>query len=130
MGSEMCIRDSNSRALEILNRYKGRTQKNLILPFISSQKYNDAIKEIFAVCGITRNVTVIDSITGKEIQRPINEVASSHMARRCFVGNLYQKVKDPNLIASMSGHVEGSKAFARYRAIDDEIKKEVVKLID
>lgn len=120
----------NSRALEILNRYKGRTQKNLILPFISSQKYNDAIKEIFAVCGITRNVTVIDSITGKEIQRPINEVASSHMARRCFVGNLYQKVKDPNLIASMSGHVEGSKAFARYRAIDDEIKKEVVKLID
>lgn len=120
----------NSRALEILNRYKGRTQKNLILPFISSQKYNDAIKEIFTVCGITRNVTVVDSVTGKEIQRPINEVASSHMARRCFVGNLYQKVQDPNLIASMSGHAEGSKAFARYRAIDDKVKKEVIKLID
>ena len=120
----------NSRALEILNRYKGRTQKNLILPFISSQKYNDAIKEIFTVCGITRNVTVVDSVTGKEIQRPINEIASSHMARRCFVGNLYQKVQDPNLIASMSGHAEGSKAFARYRAIDDKVKKEVIKLID
>ncbi|WP_148229802.1 hypothetical protein [Bacteroides helcogenes] len=72
----------------------------------------------------------MDSVTGKEVQRPINEVASSHMARRCFVGNLYQKVKDPNLIASMSGHAEGSKAFARYRAIDDKVKQEVVSLID
>lgn len=120
----------NSRALEILNRYKRKKTKGLILPFISSQKYNDAIKEIFVICGITRNVTVIDSITGREIQRPINEVASSHMARRCFVGNLYKRVKDPNLIASMSGHTEGSKAFSRYREIDDEVKKEVIKLID
>lgn len=120
----------NNRAMEILNRYKGNTKKGLILPFISSQKYNDAIKEIFTICGVTRNVTVVDSITGKEVQRPINEVASSHMARRCFVGNLYQKVQDPNLIASMSGHAEGSKAFARYRAIDKDTKKKVVSLID
>jgi len=120
----------NSRAMEILSRYKGNAKAGLILPFISSQKYNDAIKETFTVCGITRNVTVIDSVSGKEVQRPINEVASSHMARRCFVGNLYQKVKDPNLIASMSGHAEGSKAFARYREINDDVKKEVVSLID
>lgn len=120
----------NNRAMEILNRYKGNTKKGLILPFISSQKYNDAIKEIFTVCGVTRNVTVVDSITGEEVQRPINKVASSHMARRCFVGNLYQKIQNPNLIASMSGHAEGSKAFARYRAIDKDTKKKVVSLID
>lgn len=116
--------------MDILNRYKGNTKAGLILPFISSQKYNDAIKEIFTACGITRNVTVIDSVTGREVQRPINELASSHMARQCFVGNLYQRVKDPNLIASMSGHAEGSKAFARYREINDSVKKEVVSLID
>lgn len=52
------------------------------------------------------------------------------MARRCFVGNLYKKVKDPNLIGALSGHVEGSKAFARYREIDEEMKKEVVSLIE
>ncbi len=120
----------NSRAMNILSRYKGNTKAGLILPFISSQKYNDAIKEIFTACGITRNVTVIDSVTGKEVQHPINELANSHMARRCFVGNLYQRVKDPNLIASMSGHAEGSKAFARYREINDSVKKEVVSLID
>ncbi len=119
----------NDRAIKILNRYKGKGLKK-ILPFISQQKYNDAIKEIFTVCGITRNVTVTDSVTGEEVQRPINKVASSHMARRCFVGNLYQKVQDPNLIASMSGHAEGSKAFSRYRAINQETKKKVVSLID
>ena len=101
-----------------------------MFPFISRQKYNDDIKDIFRLCGVTRLVTVIDSVTGDEIQRPINEIASSHMARRTFVGNLYKQVKDPNLIASMSGHTEGSKAFNRYREIDDDLKKEVVSLIN
>lgn len=75
-------------------------------------------------------VTILNPTTGKEEKRPINEVASSHMARRTFIGNLYKKVKDPNLVSSLSGHTEGSKAFARYREIDDEIKKEVVSLIE
>ena len=114
----------------LIGKYAGVDTKGRLFPFISPQKYNDDIKDIFRLCGVTRLVTVIDSVTGKETQRPINEVASSHMARRCFVGNLYKKVKDPNLIASMSGHAEGSRAFARYREIDDEVKKEVVSLID
>lgn len=29
----------------------------------------------------------------------------------------------------MSGHIKGSKAFARYRQIDDEIKQSVIELI-
>ena len=57
------------------------------------------------------------------------EIASSHLARRTFVGNLYRKVKDPNLVGALSGHKEGSKAFARYRTIDDEMKKELVNLL-
>ena len=120
----------NERAAALLKRYKGADPKGRIFPFISAQKYNDSIKEVFRLSGVTRKVTTIDSITGKEVQKPINEVASSHMARRTFVGNLYKKVKDPNLIASMSGHAEGSKAFNRYREIDDELKREVVSLID
>ena len=38
-------------------------------------------------------------------------------------------VKDPNLVGALSGHKEGSKAFARYRTIDDEMKKELVNLL-
>ena len=45
-------------------------------------------------------------------------------------GNLYKKVKDPNLVGSLSGHTEGSKAFARYRDIDEEMKTDLVKLLE
>ncbi len=92
-------------------------------------KYNDAIREIMTRAGITRMVTIINSSTRMEEKKHINELASSHLARRTFIGNLYKQVKDPNLIASMSGHVQGSKAFIRYRTIDDDIKKELIELI-
>ena len=52
------------------------------------------------------------------------------MARRTFIGNMYKKVKDPNLVGSLSGHAEGSKAFSRYREIDDDIKRELVNMIE
>lgn len=75
-------------------------------------------------------VTKLNALTREEEKCPINEVASSHMARRTFCGNLYKKVKDASLVASLSGHVDGSKSFARYRDIDEDTKKELVKLID
>jgi integrase len=82
------------------------------------------------LAGITRMVTILDPVTREEVKRPIYEVASSHMARRTFVGNLYKHVKDPNLVSKLSGHAEGSKAFARYRDIDDDMAKELVKMLE
>lgn len=119
----------NATAREIIARYAHAAWPKL-LPFISPQKYNDDIKDVFTLAGLTRRVTVLDPLTRKEVKRPLNEVASSHLARRTFIGNLYRQVKDPNLIASMSGHAEGSKAFARYRAIDDDMKAELVELLE
>jgi hypothetical protein len=58
---------------------------------------------------------------------PINEIASSHMARRTFIGNAYLKVSDPNLIGKMSGHAEGSRAFTRYRKIEDSTLEAIIK---
>lgn len=75
-------------------------------------------------------VTVRNPVTGADEQKPINEIASSHMARRTFIGNLYKKVKGPSLAASLSGHTDGSRAFARYREIDMEMKRELVEMID
>ena len=118
------------RAKDILDRYKGEDSEGRILPFIGSQKYNVAIKKIFKECGITRIVTILNPTTGEEEQRPINEIASSHLARRTFVGNLYKKVKDPNLVGALSGHKEGSRAFSRYRDIDDDMKKELIGLME
>lgn len=119
----------NKIAAEIVKRYKDKTRAAL-LPFVSAQKYNDAIKEAFTLAGLTRPVTVLDPLTRQEVQRPLNEIASSHLARRTFVGNLYKQVKDPNLIAKLSGHVEGSRAFARYRDIDEDMRKDLVKLLE
>ena len=74
-------------------------------------------------------VPVLDTITRKTEMKPICDVASSHMARRTFVGNLYKQVKDPNLVGKLSGHAEGSRAFARYRDIDDEMISDMTKLL-
>jgi len=119
----------NATAKEIVERYAD-TEREALLPFISEQKYNVAIKKIFTQARITRRVTIINPTTGEEERRPINEIASSHLARRTFIGNLYKKVKDPNLIGALSGHKEGSKAFARYRDIDEDMRKELVDMLE
>ena len=119
----------SEQAAAIVERYAG-TRGPELLPFISPQKYNDAIKTICLAARIRRIVTVLDPLTRQELKRPVYEVASSHLARRTFVGNLYRQIKDPALIGSMTGHVEGSRAFARYRDIDDDIKTEIVKLLE
>ena len=128
----------NDRATAILAKYKNvdlseyasKKNRRPLLPFISAQKYNEAIKAIFRTCGINRLVVVLNPVTDEQESKPLYEVAHSHMARSCFVGNLYNQIQDPNLISSMSGHVEGSREFARYRKIERETKKKAVDLIN
>ena len=85
---------------------------------------------MFLAAGLTRPVVVYNPTTSEQEIRPLNEVASSHLARRCFVGNLYKQVKGPNLVGALSGHKEGSKAFARYREIDKDIKRDALKVFE
>lgn len=121
-------------ALAVLNwQYRLKKAEGIstrdFITFISAQKYNDYIKVVLTKCGITRLVTVLNPITRKEEKQPINEIGSSHMARRTFIANIYNKVPDPNVIGSMTGHVEGSRAFARYRTIEEEVKKSLVDIL-
>jgi site-specific recombinase XerD len=118
----------NSIALEIIDRYRDDERESL-MPFISEQKYNLAIKEMFTFAKLTRMVTVVNPTTREEEKQPLNLIASSHLARRCFVGNLYKQVKDQNLVGSLTGHKEGTKSFARYREIDEEMKTDLVNLL-
>lgn len=117
-------------ALELIKKYEGVDKKGRLFPFISAQRYNDNIRKIVKACGIDRMVIVRNSLTGENELKPIFEVASSHMARRTFVGGLYEEIKDPNIIAKMSGHVEGSKAFNRYRDISDNTLMDALKNIN
>lgn len=116
----------NDRALRLIEKYKGIDEAGRLFPYITPQRYNDAIKRVLTECGVTRMVQVLNPTTGEPENKPINEIASSHMARRTFVGTAYKIVSDPNIIGKMSGHVEGSRAFLRYRDIDEDILKDVL----
>ena len=119
----------NSVAQEIVDRYAGLPGDQL-LPFDSSERYNVSIKTVFEKAGVTYLVTKLDTVSRTEVKVPINEIASSHMARRTFIGNIYKLVKDPNLVSALTGHVEGSRAFTRYRTIDIDMKKDLVKILE
>lgn len=109
-------------AIEILKRYEGKDAKYLF-PLHDMQKYNKGLRKSMQLAGIDRIVTTRNPKTGESEQHRICDIASRHMARRTVIGNLYKKVKDPNLVGKLSGHVEGSKAFSRYRDIDDMIRE-------
>lgn len=117
------------KALKLVEKYKGVDKQGRLFPTTSTPIYNTAIKEIVKLCGIDRKVNKFNARTGKIELRPIYEVASSHMARRTFIGAAYKEVKDPSIVSAMSGHTEGSKAFARYREVDEDILKEVVEKV-
>ena len=119
----------NKMATAILERYADEDRKAL-LPFISDQKYNEAIKEIMTIAGITRNVVIRNSLTGEQEIRPINEIASSHMARRTFTHIIYKTFKDQALVSELTGHAPNSAAFARYREVDQELKRDMVSALD
>lgn len=119
----------NQTALEIIERYKADEDAPL-LPFVSDAYYNRAIKQCLKAAGITRTIIDWDSRLQRGVASPINEKATSQMARRTFIGCLHEQVKDPAIILDMSGHAENSRAVNRYRDIVDKVKAEAVALLD
>lgn len=116
------------KAIEILKKYK--LPDNRILPFISDQKYNDYLKELFKFVGINRKVEVLNKYTNQPEHILISDLVSSHLARRTFVGNLINKKVEMQFVTPMSGHVAGSKAVQRYYKVSDSNLKDAIKLID
>ena len=119
----------NETARNLLEKYYDE-ERGTLFPFITPQRYNDNIKKAFKLAGLNRKVAVLNPLTRQHELKPLYEVATSHMARRSFIGGIYKHVQDPNAIGSMSGHAEGSKAFARYREVDDDLKRSMVNLLD
>lgn len=120
----------SEKALIILAKYNFPNDD--LLPYLTDQKYNKYLKELFRYKSvkIIRKVTIVDPKTRLGKQVAIDTIASSHMARRVFVGSLYSKGVKNEIIASMSGHVENSKAFSRYYNINKEDQAQAIKLIE
>jgi len=120
----------NDIAKEIIAKYRGKDRDGRFMPFPRTERLNENIKKVFRIAGVTRMVETRDPLTGGIVLRSIADVASTHMARRCFVGNAYSLVKDPAIVGKMSGHIEGSESFSRYRKIDKKILADVTKGIE
>lgn len=116
----------HQKALEILNRYN--IPDGRLLPFITDQRYNDYLKELFEKVGLTRIVTRLNPTTGEQEQVRICDIASSHMARRTFIGNLYGKIES-DVIGSMTAHAPGSKAFTRYYNVSPELQERAINIL-
>lgn len=119
----------NSIGRTILKKYEWWQGKSLF-PFTSQQDYNEDIKEVFKQAGLDRTVTILNPTTRRQEQKKLYEVASSHMARRTFVGNLYLETKDKGMVATLSGHDSNSKAFDRYWAPNEEVRLEMVDKLE
>jgi integrase len=115
----------NQKAQRILKKYKNTGE---ILPFLSSDKYNDYIKELFTCCELDRTELRLNPRTNKEEVIKLKEVASSHTARKTFTSLLYPYAKD-EVIKSMTGHAPTRDPFGRYHPITLEDKIEAVNHI-
>ena len=43
---------------------------------------------------------------------------------------VFEKAEVTYLVSALTGHVEGSRAFTRYRTIDIDMKKDLVKILE
>jgi integrase len=96
---------------------------------ISNQKYNDYVKELCKHVGITQPIMRITYRGNKEIQEPLKkfEIMSSHHGRRFFITqNLINGVR-PEVIMSMTGHVD-FRSFKKYIAITDQTRVNAMEL--
>lgn len=122
----------NSISRAILDKYKSHKniKGNSIFPFTTQQDYNEDIKEVFKYAGLNRMVTILNPTTRRQEQKKLYEVASSHMARRTFVGNLYLETKGKGFVATLSGHDPNSDAFNRYWAPNEEVRLEMIEKLE
>lgn len=113
-------------ALEIIERYRDLGRKQL-LPFAHTNSYNKAIHEMMRLAGLNRIVMIQDPMTLQTVPRPLYEVASSHIARRTFMANVFKATKSERITSAFTGHANGSRAFCRYTSVDDDMKLEVLQ---
>ncbi len=123
----VCKVPLSDKAWSIINKYN--LPGGELVPYISDQRYNEYLKQLFEKVELNRPVVRLNPQTKENEIVPLHTIATSHMARRTFVGLLHKTVKN-EVIASMSGHVANSRAFHRYYKVDDESQIEAIKMIE
>jgi len=109
----------NDFSLEILEKY------NYELPSISTQKFNEYIKDVFEELDYTHTIKKTTRI-GKDIIEtdvPFYERISSHTARRSFITIMKNKKIPDKVIMSFTGH-KSLEVFNKYYKPNKEDEKD------
>lgn len=115
-------------AKEIIAKYE-RCDTLAPAAILGHETYKRRLRRAIVASGIDCRITVRDCHTGEQRQVMLSEVASSHMARRTFVGCLFENGFREADICALSGHQEGSLAIQRYRSVSDERKRLMIDSI-
>ena len=109
-------------ARSILEKYQGTI--NNPLPRISSQKFNDYIKECCELAGIDSPITKSRYSGSQRIDeiRPKFELITSHTARKTFVTNSLILGMKEMVVRNITGHKK-EESFRRYVNIAENVKK-------
>jgi integrase len=99
----------------ILEKYNGTPR------LISNQKFNQYIKDVCRIVGLTETVTLTRTCGGKKIRisKPKCDFVSSHTARRSFATNAYKAGVPTLAIMAITGH-RTEKVFLKYVKVTKE----------
>lgn len=121
----------NSNLKNILAKYENVGDGYPIFPKISNQKYNEQLKELGKLAGLTGEWIRVTQC-GNKINResfPKYECLSSHVARRTFVTYALRCGWQPEAIRAITGHTT-SKMMMNYVKMDKETKREYMSKLD
>lgn len=102
-------------AKSILNKYNGTPR------MISIQKFNEYIKDVCRIVGLTEVISLTRTSGGKKItmQKEKCDFVSSHTARRSFATNAYKAGVPSLAIMAITGH-KTEKVFLKYIKVTKE----------
>ena len=112
----------NKYAKQILERYEGTIYYPL--PVISSQKFNEYIKEACELAEINTPVSITRYSGQKRIDdiQPKHQLITSHTARKTFVTNSVIMGMNISVLKKITGHKK-EESFRKYVNISEELKK-------
>jgi len=95
------------------------------LPTISNQKFNDYIKIVVQLAGLTENRKVTNTKGNKENEtiQPLFSLVTSHCCRRSYATNMFKAGVPPMLIMSATGHKTETSFLKYIRANNDDKAK-------
>lgn len=108
-------------AKAILEKYNGTPR------IISNQKFNEYIKDVCRIVGLTESVTISRTCGGKKtrITKPKYNFVSSHTARRSFATNAYKAGVPTLAIMAITGH-RTEKVFLKYVKVTKEEHAKII----